>query len=607
MTLIFKKVTFFIALLFHFTIFSLVTPSVINAQTLFSDNFEVGNATFWGVATGIWSVQTIDTSNRYGTIVSTSSTCCSETVAGDTSWTNYRYELDLLGKQGVDKNLMFRYINSLTKYGIHMTGSVISLEKHIPGSSVDLIIVPGSFINDVVYQVKIEAIGNNIKVFVNNVLYINYTDNNSPILNGKIGLRVGTGATFPSQVWFDNVVVTQLDSPTPTPTIAPTPTPTPTIAPTPTPSPLPNLDVPDIKQFTLPWGDDIYDSANLWSINPVISAWGCALTSASMVLRYYGHDVWPDSLNNWLKTQSDGYIRNGLINWLAVSRYTRINDSESSPTLEYRRLSPTEDNLAEQIENNRPGILAEPGHFVVAKSLLPDSFAINDPAYSDRPTLSSYSNSFLALGVYTPTHTDLSYIYLVIDANLDIKVFDANDIEIIGFTQIEEPIIDPENPSVNSGESVKTFMFPAPPDGIYKVVISGLGTYEFDSYIYDEAGNVEKDNFIGILGNSNEEFNLTLGETSDITHPITIGSIIKDLDEAYFGRLIKNRAVYQNIRVQLILAQRIDLARSIPRTEVVKRILASARRTIQVYTPLFINPEASNALRENLQILITSL
>ena len=90
------------------------------------------------------------------------------------------------------------------------------------------------------------------------------------------------------------------------------------------------------------------------------------------------------------------------------------NDSPSSPTLEYKRLSATENNLDNELNNNRPAILKEEGHFVVATGKLFNGvYAINDPGYADRNDLTSYGNSFLAINSYSPTHSDLSYMMFV--------------------------------------------------------------------------------------------------------------------------------------------------------------------------------------------------
>lgn len=80
--------------------------------------------------------------------------------------------------------------------------------------------------------------------------------------------------------------------------------------------------VPLLKQTSEPWQGLEYDSASIWNpSNTSINTWGCALTSAAMVLQYYNYTKLPDgtaldpgTLNTWLKNQPDGYVGNGLVN-----------------------------------------------------------------------------------------------------------------------------------------------------------------------------------------------------------------------------------------------------------------------------------------------------
>lgn len=349
---------------------------------------------------------------------------------------------------------------------------------------------------------------------------------NNPLTNWRIGLRAGTGGSTTTEVWFDNVVVTQLPDTTSAPANTPTPTPTPTPTNTPTPTPsgvptgsptptLPSLNVPDLKQYTGGWENIIYDHTL-----KTIKEWGCALTSASMILQYHGHNIFPDGLNDWLKLQLDGYIRNSLINWLAVSRYTFLNKSVSSPALEYKRLNPTDTNLINELENNRPAILKVPGHFIVAKSQTSDSFGINDPGYSDRFTLDSYSNTFSALNTYLPTNTNLSYLLLVLNYDNNLKVYDPSGNEIVGFTFTEEFL---------SGETLKIFQYPTPTIGKYRVEITGTDTpFKLESYFYNQDGNLIDNQIITTEGNLPTALDLNYDTNPDTSHIEVLPAIISN-------------------------------------------------------------------------------
>lgn len=169
-------------------------------------------------------------------------------------WTNYIYKVDLQGVIGTDKNIIINYIDNNNFYEIHAHEGHIHFDKYVNGVPYFLTSAYSySLINDEIYHFKFIKENNNIKIFLDNIQIFNINDS-APFLDGKVGLRVGTGGFPSSEVWFDNVMVCSLDdacepsSLTPTPTvepitttptpISPTPTPTPTPLPTPTPTPL---------------------------------------------------------------------------------------------------------------------------------------------------------------------------------------------------------------------------------------------------------------------------------------------------------------------------------------------------------------------------------
>ncbi|MFH1863322.1 MAG: C39 family peptidase, partial [bacterium] len=499
------------------------------------------------------------------------------------------FDVDLTGIQGTDKNIIVKYKNELEFYEIHHTGGNIYFEKHLPpdGHTQKLATeIYYQLLNNTTYHFKIKVDNNKYKISIvdggNETLLFDVTDPD-PSYTGKVGLRAGTGAVFPTEVWFDNVVVTEIPEAPPTP--------------------LPSLDVPDLKQYDLAWGNQIYDH-----LNATIRQFGCALTSAAMILQYHGHS-WADpaTLNNWLKSQSDGYLRNGLLNWLAVSRYTFLNKSDISPTLEYRRIAPTNNNLLYELENNRPAILKEPGHFIVAKSQTSDSFGINDPAYADRTTLASYDNTFSAINSYLPTDTNLSYILLAIDGENTVKVYEPNGTEIIGFTFTEEPLIDDIGGSEKSGEILTIFQYPIPADGEYKIEVTGpLGSYTLDSYLYDIDGLVTTDSYQGLTKDGQvDTFSLSFGGESPSTVPIvTIDTLIDDLNNAYSQKLITKRAIYLSLKYQF---QGVKKLLQKNKTTSAKRRLSYIKSSIARSTPRYIKQPASDILRKNIEILISSL
>lgn len=382
--------------------------------------------------------------------------------------------------------------------------------------------------------------------------------------------------------------VTPTATPTATATSTPSPSPSPTIAPSPTPI-ISILNVPSLKQYSMPWGNKIYDHTK-----NTIHEFGCALTSATMVLQYHGHNIMPDILNNWLKSQPDGYLGNGLINWLAVSRYTKLNDSLTSPTLEYKRLPSTESNLDNELNNNRPVILKEPGHFVVATGKLTDTYTINDPGYPARNNLIPYNNSYLAINSYRPTHSDLSYMMFTVDGNVTLEILDSNNNIVPTLSFIEDPISNINNQEDVSGNPQSVLLFEKPNSGNYQLrVTNSIGKYSLNTYLYNADGIVTQNNFTGILmGGDTDIYHINYSPTGSVK--LSINEILDNLDLAKNNKLIKNKGIYQYIKVQLGLYERLSS----------ERIIKLLIKQIRIFTPRFIDPIYSLVLRQNLKTLI---
>lgn len=327
-----------------------------------------------------------------------------------------------------------------------------------------------------------------------NHLFITGGHNGSSYISSVISSTVNFFVSTPSPI------PTESATPSASPNASPTVSPTATASATPTTTPI-VLNVPNLKQYSLPWKNKLYAFTQ-----KTIHEFGCALTSAAMVLQYHGHNINPDKLNDWLKNEPDGYIRNGLINWLAITRYTKLHDTANSPSLEFKRLLPTNENLTNELTNNRPAILKENGHFVVAKSILGNTFGINDPGYSNRSDLTSYNNSFLAINSFTPSHTDLSYMMFVVDPNINLKLFDNNNNPVDSQEFIEDPINNLIKPNQKSGSPVKILILSKPQNGKYTLKLTGSkGKYNLDSYLYDVNGKVTTNKFEGKLNSDDTD------------------------------------------------------------------------------------------------------
>ncbi|MEK7165273.1 MAG: C39 family peptidase [Patescibacteria group bacterium] len=283
------------------------------------------------------------------------------------------------------------------------------------------------------------------------------------------------------------------------------------------------LPVPYYSQKDPLWANDEYDDATNWA-NPnsqTMAAVGCAVTSAAMILNHFNVQktpgnpdtglppkiLTPATLNEWLKSRNDGSYRNGLTNWPLLARMTKLanNLEPTSPKLEY--FASPSGTLSTIISSDVPVILNLPypsspsnTHFVVATKVDGGTFSINDPFYENQATLDPYYPTVNRLGYFKPTNSDFSYLTLAFDASVSAILKNPNGIPV-GDTTIEQPIFDQVNQTSSGAEPLKLISLKQPPSGLYTLELSAptLQTFQLDSYIYDNEGEVESETFTGSL------------------------------------------------------------------------------------------------------------
>ncbi len=323
-------------------------------------------------------------------------------------------------------------------------------------------------------------------------------------------------------------------------------------------SPSITLNVPLFKQTDPLWKNQTYDNAQIWSPQlKTIERWGCVLTSAAMILKFHGinklpngSNLNPSTLNSWLKNQKDGYVGTGWVNWLAISRLSKlakqINGIMSFDALEYSRINGANKNkLKEDIEASIPDILEEPGHFVVAKGFNNDTFEINDPFYNRATLNDGYSNTFLSLNRFVPSSTDLSYIMLTLNPDITVIVKDQNG-NIVGESFTQQPLVDDLNPS-NTNSPLQIFYLPKPDSQNYTLEISSPNnrTYTLNAFLYDENGNVNTFYQNGLLGEDNPEnytinFDKQNSNNSKNVKIVSFQTFIDDINEGKDLELIQS-------------------------------------------------------------------
>ena len=220
---------------------SLNLPKISLANTvLFSDDFNDGDAEGWSVPRDRCSTDWQVNNFSYGIIIN--SACITETIPDSLTIPDdaiYSFEVDMSMpvSSNMDRNFVFKYLNSTNWYGIHTIGSHVYLHKVVNGTEYFLTnwdtIYP--FVTNQTYHFKVIVKPSGFDVYINGLLHTSVPESGVTFLSNKAGLQASSGGMPDSQVWFDNVVITLIDSgtpiPTPSPISTPSPTPVPTIGP----------------------------------------------------------------------------------------------------------------------------------------------------------------------------------------------------------------------------------------------------------------------------------------------------------------------------------------------------------------------------------------
>lgn len=241
-----KKFFFFFLSLLFFTSFYVTQNKTLANTILLQDDFEDENVDGWGEYDGMggWEVKEIESSNfvyEGNVTLSGYPEDPAYSINGNVEWTNYTFEVDIKGIEGVDKVVGFRFRSANERYLLNIVsqwsggGNIVNIHKESPLHTNH--IFQKFFVNypNRWYRLKI-AITNinesttNIKVYIkdldNNIDYgliVDFDDNNHPITSGKICLHmwpggpIGVGSVTRTQ--FDNILVTTTSTPSPNPII----------------------------------------------------------------------------------------------------------------------------------------------------------------------------------------------------------------------------------------------------------------------------------------------------------------------------------------------------------------------------------------------------
>lgn len=204
-----------------------------------------------------------------------------------------------------------------------------------------------------------------------------------------------------------------------------------------------------------------------------------------------GTTINPTRLNNWLKDQPDGYLGDGLLNWLAVTRLVhQAKVAGRAPTeLEFTKSVYDPDVVDAVIAGGKYPILGLPGHFVASYGATAAGYRINDPADQARIFLPKIG-SIMTNNVFSPSSTDLSYMLYVYPPSMSVLVRNVGG-EVVSGNESEEYLAD----DLSGGETkrIKTMHIPKPMSGKYTVeVTNNGGAGKLEMYLYDERGSVKE-------------------------------------------------------------------------------------------------------------------
>ena len=168
-------------------------------QTFFEDNFETGVADNWLLENG-WEVE-LDGDNFVLSGVEHNWVNLTKTKVKEQYWSDYSLKTKVKLIKGL-VHLNYR-VNKNGRYFIGFTDSGLYLDKSFPwGTVYELASLNERYDYNVWYDVEIKGEQGNIKIYVNNVLKIDYTDNN-PLYFGSIAFETLEN----SHVHFDEVEV----------------------------------------------------------------------------------------------------------------------------------------------------------------------------------------------------------------------------------------------------------------------------------------------------------------------------------------------------------------------------------------------------------------
>jgi pectate lyase len=184
---------------------ALLAAPAASAATLFSDDFQDGNASGWSTNGGSWSVVTDGTlAWRQG------GTSADARALAGTGWTDQavqaRVKPTAFNGTGRHVGVTARAQNTSNYYVLGLTNSgSLLLAKRVGGAFTTLASAPASGTAGTFHTVRLEAFGTTLRGFVDGAQLISVVD--TTFTTGRVGL-----ATFFASATFDDILVTDTPS-----------------------------------------------------------------------------------------------------------------------------------------------------------------------------------------------------------------------------------------------------------------------------------------------------------------------------------------------------------------------------------------------------------
>lgn len=318
-----------------------------------------------------------------------------------------------------------------------------------------------------------------------------------------------------------------------------------------------DVNVPYYSQLNPQWRYDPYGNYGSNDTVNTVGKWGCNLTSAAMIVDYWGQRSTPvfrtdpEKLNDWLRSHAGYNQDNGVIHE-KVQEYAIANKVNLS--FRGRIYTPNNQLVDSYLLSGNPVMLGVkkiwsekqkawiPGHFVVVtgKTMINgvETYKINDPAHGQTTLYEKWGNLYYAIRLYAGGEADPSRMYISAHSPVELLVTDPIGRKFgydsrtdTHWNEIPGAVYHSETISAEDGteDQLPEYLvieIPTPLEGKYLIEVlgTGVGPYLISTVATDWQGGATQTTFSGNaeLGSSQSNsinYSLTTGLYSYVYLP----------------------------------------------------------------------------------------